>query len=763
MKPNLRIYEALATLTRSHAHVRWVLCTTLLALILLVGTLTRGFLDAAANVDDAEKMAQRTRVKNYIDANGETTAKMLRTQLVWDDAYKAVGEGFDRAWADQYIGFFFTKSARFDEAMLVRPDGHPVATWRGGVAAKLDQPTDWIDDLLRRGRFDGHAKDYRRYGGGLWPLDANESLLVRRSSSVVRWRGRQMIATAVSVMPDWHYELLKNEPNVVIVFSPIDAAFLKRMARDLALGAPRLTAEAPAGERINGLQLHGPDGIQAGWLRWATVPFNQNLRDEVQPLFVYFLLFLTALIGGIGLMLVTFWRALRAVEQNEAEAQHQAMHDMLTGLPNRAGFMATLNGALEALDRADPKQAIQIAFFDIDRFKLVNDTMGHHVGDELVRAVGARFRAELDSADFVARLGGDEFVVMRSGGGAEAGAAELGQAIRSVVARPFEICGQRLDITVSCGLACAPDHAAEAGKLLQFADTAMYAAKQSGRGAWRIFSLAMAASIHRRRAIEVGLRAAIGTDRLSLAYQPIVATKSGAIVGAEALLRWDDPELGTIDPAEFIPIAEQCGLMPPLGAWVIRQAFAESRAWPRLPLAINLSPKQTCEPNFLADLMDLAEQFTVNPAAITFEISEGAVQAPSAELGTVLDQLRERGFRIALDDFGSLHSNISTIRSRHFDQIKIDREIIRLIDTDLDAFATLKAIVSLAKVMRKSALAEGVENAEQRRMVQAAGCDLIQGRIFWPALPASAIEALTEGADLKALDLDQAGNSRQAG
>jgi diguanylate cyclase (GGDEF)-like protein len=387
-----------------------------------------------------------------------------------------------------------------------------------------------------------------------------------------------------------------------------------------------------------------------------------------------------------------------------------------------------------------------VAYLDIDSFKVVNDTLGHHVGDELVRQVAMRLRRALPSTDFLSRFGGDEFVLMRRSPGGRATADELGTQIMDLMREPFLISGNTLEVTCSCGISWGPEQSEDPGELLRRADIALYRAKQRGRARYRRFTRDMDASLKLRREMEMELRRAIARDELSVAFQPIIGLPDGGIHGFEALLRWYHPDRGEIRPGLFVPVAEQAGLMIPLGNWVLRRVFNECHAWP-CDISVNLSPLQIMASDFLVTLRTILAETGMDPRRVVLEVTEGVMLDRSEHVFSVLRELNGMGFRIALDDFGIGYSSLSYLRSFQFDRIKIDRSFVQNVEGDVDAHSILCAIVSLGHTLRMKVVAEGVETDVQRQLVQAAGCELVQGHLFWAALaPQEAFALLTRDA-----------------
>jgi predicted signal transduction protein with EAL and GGDEF domain len=333
---------------------------------------------------------------------------------------------------------------------------------------------------------------------------------------------------------------------------------------------------------------------------------------------------------------------------------------------------------------------------------------------------------------------------LRAGSETRAAGEKLAQEIAEVLKPAFEIFGNRLHVTVSCGVCIAPRNGKDAEIALRNADIAMYEAKQAGRDCGRVFSAEMDASLRWRHEVETELRQAIATNALEMAYQPIVHSDSHKVSSFEALLRWNHPEKGAIGPGVFVPIAEQCGLMAPLGLWVIRRVFEDSRSWPGTDISINLSPLQVVTQGFLGEIRRLLRETGADPQRIIFEITEGVLLDANSQVLGVLEKIKAMGFRIALDDFGTGYSSLSYLRSFKFDLIKIDRSFVQHIEHDLNSQSILKAIVALGQSLKMQIVAEGVETLLQRQLVQSAGCQLIQGLYHWPALSFANAGALVD-------------------
>jgi diguanylate cyclase (GGDEF)-like protein/PAS domain S-box-containing protein len=426
-------------------------------------------------------------------------------------------------------------------------------------------------------------------------------------------------------------------------------------------------------------------------------------------------------------------------EKKKAHAKiaFMAHHDPLTGLPNRAQFTDRLNGALVE----DQQPQLAVLFLDLDHFKIVNDTMGHLVGDELLNIVADRLKGCLRQMDTVARLGGDEFAIILAGINQPSDVSAFADRIRAAVKAPYDLGGLRAVVDVSIGISCAPNDGTTSTELIKRADLALYKAKFEGRSTYRFFEPEMDMRMKKRREMEVDLRNAILNGEFELFYQPIVNIRNHEITGFEGLLRWHHPRNGIISPGEFIPVAEETGLIAPLGAWVIQQACSDAANWPDdIKIAVNLSPAQFARENLAQTIINALAVSGVSPSRLELEITEEILLAQNYDNRAVLDRLRELGIQIVMDDFGKGYSSLNYLRSFPFDKIKIDRSFVSELASNAECAAIVSAVAGLGRSLNIATVAEGVETEEQLALVQAAGCTYAQGYLFARPCPTSEID-----------------------
>ncbi|MGH6713434.1 MAG: bifunctional diguanylate cyclase/phosphodiesterase [Bradyrhizobium sp.] len=434
-------------------------------------------------------------------------------------------------------------------------------------------------------------------------------------------------------------------------------------------------------------------------------------------------------------------------EQRKSEAKiiYMAQHDALTDLPNRALLQERLGRAL-AITRGQGTN-LAVLMLDLDRFKEVNDTLGHPAGDILLQAVAARLRGCVRETAFIARLGGDEFAVIEYVVNPAAEAAALAEKIRLALCEPFDLGDHQVTAGTSIGIAIAPDDGDDSEKILKSADLALYSAKNDGRGTFRFFEPELDQRMHARRNLERDMRSALVNDEFELHYQPIVNVKSGEICGCEALLRWHHPQRGLVMPAEFIPLAEETGLIVPIGEWVLRTACAEAAKWPaNLRVAVNLSPAQFRSKKLVAVVLDALVTSGIAAQRLELEVTETVIMHDSEAVFAALVQLHELGVRIALDDFGTGYSSLSFLQKFSFDKIKIDRSFVNeLSDTNEESRLFARAVVRFAVSLGKTTTAEGVETREQLDILRADACVEMQGYYFSRPIPGAEIALLLLG------------------
>jgi diguanylate cyclase (GGDEF)-like protein len=424
-------------------------------------------------------------------------------------------------------------------------------------------------------------------------------------------------------------------------------------------------------------------------------------------------------------------------QRSEERIAHMARHDALTDLPNRVLLLEQLDHEIKRVKRGE---CLAVLCLDLDQFKSVNDALGHHIGDELLKLVGERLRGCTRELDIVARMGGDEFAIIMTQMDQAGDAATLSKRIRDSIIRPYQVEGHQIVTDISIGISVAPMDAVESDELLRSADMALYDAKADGRGTFRFFEPEMNTRMKVRRELEMDLRKALASEQFELHYQPLVVLETNEVNAFEALLRWNHPMRGLVSPADFIPIAEETGLIVPLGEWVLKTACAEAVNWPEhIKVAVNLSPAQLNSRNLVNMVTAALQESRMSPQKLQLEITETVLLQNTFTTLATLHELRKMGVQIALDDFGTGYSSLSYLRSFPFDKIKIDRSFIQDLSNGAEPLAIVNAVAGLAKCLNMTSTAEGVETQQQMETLQAIGCTEMQGYLFSHARPANEI------------------------
>jgi diguanylate cyclase (GGDEF)-like protein len=443
----------------------------------------------------------------------------------------------------------------------------------------------------------------------------------------------------------------------------------------------------------------------------------------------------------------------RADEKTKADAriEYLASHDSLTSLPNRETFNGLLHHAIEAARRYQRRFAV--LFIDLDRFKIINDSLGHEAGDMLLVEIANRLRQTLRSSDVVARLGGDEFVVILEEAAESHDVECIARNLLSVLSEPLQLSGHECHTTASIGIAMYPSDGADVQTLTKNADMAMYLAKEDGKNGFRFFTKEIKTQSIERLTLESALRRALERDQFALHYQPKVDLATGQITGVEALLRWTHPELGVLPPMQFIPLAEETGLIVPIGRWVLKEACAQNVAWQRrglrpVSMAVNLSPRQFADEHLLQDIDEALAASGMSPVLLQLEVTESMVMRNVSRAVKVLDAIQNRGIRLAIDDFGTGYSSMSLMKQFPIDTIKIDRSFVRDLPDDSEDKAIAQAIISMGKALGMTVVAEGVETAEQETFLRDHACDEMQGFLFSRPVPSQQLAELLRAAPL---------------
>ncbi len=499
------------------------------------------------------------------------------------------------------------------------------------------------------------------------------------------------------------------------------------------------------------------DGAQSGaafplLVRGEAVGVMIYMSAEKDTFIPEFAELLQRLADNVSFALENFDRADEKTRADE-RIEYLASHDSLTNLPNREMFNGMLRQAIDAAERYQRRFAL--LFIDLDRFKVINDSLGHDAGDMLLVEIGGRLRRALRASDVVARLGGDEFVVILEEAAERHEVEQVAGELLSVLSQPLQLSGHECHTTASIGIAMYPADGADMLTLTKNADMAMYLAKEDGKNGFRFFSREIKTQSIERLKLESALRRALERDQFTLHYQPKIDMASGQITGVEALLRWNHPELGSVSPAQFIPLAEETGTIVPIGRWVLREACAQNMAWQRrglrpVTMAVNLSPRQFADGHLLQDVDEALAASGMSPVLLQLEVTESMVMRNVSRAIKILDAIQSRGIRLAIDDFGTGYSSMSLMKQFPIDTIKIDRSFIRDLPVDSEDQAIAQAIISMGKALGMTVVAEGVETIEQQAFLRSHACDEMQGFLFSRPLPSGQLADLLQAAPMLA-------------
>ncbi|MDP1652996.1 MAG: EAL domain-containing protein [Rhodocyclaceae bacterium] len=549
---------------------------------------------------------------------------------------------------------------------------------------------------------------------------------------------RRQLQTITDTLPSGLYAI--NAHGVIMRINPAFTRLLGFQAEDVVGRTAHETIhDCPPGMPLDQCPLHLAAQKDAGYIR------EENFRRKDGTLLAVELSALRIWEDGRFAGAVAIFRDITQRRANAERIHQLAWFDKLTGLPNRALLMDRL-GQATATALRDGKM-LGTLFLDLDQFKTINDSLGHAIGDRMLQQVAERLSDCVRASDTVGRLGGDEFVIVMPNIRAPADAALLAEKILAAVARPYLIDGRELHITPSIGIAVCPDDGCDAEALIQHADAAMYLAKEQGRNNYQYFTTALNARAVERLSLENALRGALERCELTLHYQPQVDLASGAIVGVEALLRWHHPALGQVPPDRFIPVAEDSGLINPIGAWVLKEACRQAQAWqaaglPRIIMAVNVSGVQFRQTDLAETIAKTLAESGLPAADLEIEMTESVLMHGADAAVEVLRQIKALGVQVAIDDFGTGYSSLGYLKRFPIDKLKIDRSFVRDITTDPDDAAIASAIIAMAHRLRLKVIAEGVETLAQLHFLCQEGCDEAQGYHYSKPLPADDVERL---------------------
>ena len=678
-------------------------------------------LSSARRADDVALDNERQLFTRALTNQGERVLREISAVATSEAAYRRMRVSFDSDWVQISVGLRLQSFFDHDFVFVTDPSDHFLYASLG----RRSVDPNWFNSVQSELR---PVLDVMRGGtdpGGAITIDAT-GLGNHRAARLQSFLGHPAIVAAVAVANsnEASTDVDANAP-VILSVKFIDDDVLGEIASRLRLSNLHNVADRAADPGDYVFDLADRQGRSLARFAWTPKQPGAEILNSVTP-------FISIALGGFvllaGLVLRHMRRTAATIAVGETRLRHLALHDPLCGLPNRIFFSERLEAMIEGVKDGAPPAAI--FYIDLDHFKDVNDTLGHPIGDELIRSVTQRLTQSLRGDDLVARLGGDEFAVISSAGHDQATLETIGSRIIASLCAPYSINDQTIVIGASIGIAVINQHVGAVSDVMRHADMALYRAKNEGRNRACIYDTAMDDSLLKRKLVENDLRATIEKGELRVAYQPIVNNSGETVVGVEALCRWTHPERGEIPPSEFIPIAEHSGLIISLGEWVLRQACLDAKAWPDISISVNVSPLQFRRADFVDVVERILHETDFDATRLELEVTESTLlgNVDTAELA--MFRLKALGVRLALDDFGTGYSSLLYLRRFPFDKLKIDRSFVHSIERAADAAAIVHAVVSLGRGLGMKVTAEGVETAEQQLFLRAAGVHMMQGYRF---------------------------------
>ena len=705
--------------------LHFVALTATILLLLAGAVLTYRF-------DSNSRDREERMVRHGFDQLVDEYAAVVVPQIDWDDAVDKIDNHFEPGWVDENLAAYLHALNGISQVFILNDDSRTLIY--AGAQGQRAAPGTYapyaatVTALLPAIR----AAEARR--PAIRRVPGRHVLVARpiQSSGIALINGKPSIVIASLVQPDFGTRLPDNALSpVVVAVRPIDQAMLARFARRYDLEGLRIAVDSRHAGGSASTLLRDPQGHVTAWLTWRDKALGRVLILQVLPP-------LGAVLGVLGAIAWLFFRRSEAIASDliasEARARHLAFHDVLTQLPNRAMMFERVRMALAMARRSGSTLAVHC--LDLDRFKEVNDTLGHQAGDELIRRVAELLTSLCRETDTVARFGGDEFVIVQPDTGAS-GAALLAERVLKAIKEPIELEYGVVEVGISIGTTLIANPAVDPAEALRQADLALYDSKEKGRNRMTFFEPEMDAAVRMRRALETDLRKALHDGHLEMVYQTQIDQR-GQVNGLEALVRWNHPERGMIAPAMFIPLAEESGLILELGEFVFRRVFEETRDWNKR-VAVNVSALQLRSPTFMAMVTRLVAEFGIDATDYEIEITETALLGDDGVTRNNIIMLKQEGFTIALDDFGTGYSSLSTLQRFAVDKIKIDRSFVRNIEASEEADALVDAIIQLGRALKLNIVAEGVETEHQRERLASCGCNVFQGYLL--SRPVKAEEA----------------------
>jgi diguanylate cyclase (GGDEF)-like protein len=711
-------------------------------------------LSSAQRADEVAVQHEKQLFSRALANYGDHVLREIKSVATSDQAIQNIRVKFDSAWAKRRIGLWLKTYFDHDSVFIFDGSDQPIYTQLGPRATETSWVEQALPDLTSVLNY-MHGRDPALHGAlRLAEPGVTEDGPHAQAAVIRNILGRPAVIAAAAVgLANGAPSARDSTAPIVMSVKFIDSDALAGIALQLRLAHLRKVGSdepLPAGD-LN-YEIDGPSGALIARFAWTPKQPGAEIVSSVVP-------FVAVALTGFALLAAFVLRYMRrtavAIAAGESRLRHLAMHDPLCGLPNRIFFGERLEAVIDEVCAGSSPAAV--FYIDLDHFKDVNDTLGHPVGDELIRNVTLRLSHTLRGDDLVARLGGDEFAVISSIGDDSVKMMAVAQRMIAAICAPYTINGQNIVIGASIGIAVIDKKSGGSADIMRYADMALYRAKNEGRNRACVYDAAMDADLSKRRLLEGDLREAIENDRLRVLYQPIVNKSGEKMIGVEALCRWTDATRGEIPSSEFIAAAEHSGLIIELGAWVMRRACLDGKAWPGLDLSVNVSPLQFRRTDFVETVERILAETGFDPSRLEIELTESVLLGNVDSAEAAMLRLKALGVRIALDDFGTGYSSLLYLRRFPFDKLKIDRSFVHSIEKAADAAAIVHAVVSLGRGLGMKVTAEGVETADQQLFLRAAGVHSMQGYRFGKATSVAEITARLQSAEpFKPIDVPQA-------
>ncbi|WP_305989753.1 bifunctional diguanylate cyclase/phosphodiesterase [Roseibium sp. MMSF_3544] len=689
--------------------------------------------------DETAEDSQQKLVAGALQLTQNYIVKQQTGVVIWDEAYREVNAAApDEGWISNNMMSWLSQNHGFTRSVLMGPDFNVLSVY------SHDKNTRWMSDSLIEELAPAIAKVRARYitsfhktPSGLYSFmpPGGETHLSIAESGMLSLSGEPYLFTAAAVVPRIQSVIAERRPPAVLVsLIPLRGQKLDNISNMSRLEGFVLAEGQADRNGVGTFQLDSPRGKDIGVIAWQASQPGTQMLQRINP----FLAVAAFVIAAVVMAVTVFTRQMtKRLARSEAKAVHAARHDALSGLPNRSSFQALLTDILE--ESAQNGTNTAVVYVDLDHFKDINDTLGHSAGDQVIVAVANRLKQVIPVDGIVSRISGDEFVMVLRNCENDEWLEYILDQIQDEISRPIKIGRRELFASLSMGAAVAPKDGDSPDELLRKADIALYDAKANGRNRRSFFRPTMEQHVQSKDKMSRELRLALKNDELDLAYQPQSDTDAKKIVSVEALARWTKEDGTVVPPSQFIPIAEETGLINDLGIWVLNKACARAHDWPGVVVSVNVSPNQFRHPRFVEKVMAILAANDLPPQRLEIEVTESVFAGRDDSVLNALRRLKSLGVKVALDDFGSGYSSLSYLRRFPFDTLKIDRDFVSDMNGNPEAEAILVSIIQLGKALGMTIVAEGIETIDQIRFLQEHDCHRMQGYFISKPLNSKAL------------------------